>query len=196
MNDELDELDEKEDVAPEAVVEDDAAEEAEVVEEEVVEVDPVTALESELAKWKDEALRRMAEMENYRKRMAREMEEARKFANQGLLRELLPVLDNFGMGMQMAEQEQGSMLYQGMAMVQGQLDEFLTSQGAKVVELEAGADFDPNVHEAVSQEESTEVEEGKVLRVIRKGYVIGERLLRPANVVVAKAPEQEGGEEA
>lgn len=162
----------------------------------VQEVDPIAALENEVQKYKDESLRRAAEMDNYRKRMAKELEESRKFSNQRLLMELLPVLDNFGMGMQMAEQEQGSMLYQGMAMVQGQLNEFFTSQGVKPVELAAGGDFDPNFHEAVSQEVSDEVEAGKVLRVVRRGYFIGDRLLRPANVIVAKAADSaEAGEE-
>lgn len=159
------------------------------------EVDPMVALEAEVQKYKDESLRRAAEMDNYRKRMAKELEQSRKFSNQGLLMELLPVLDNFGMGMQMAEKEQGSMLYQGMAMVQGQLSEFFASQGVKAIELDAGADFDPNFHEAVSQEETIEVAEGKVFRVVRKGYFVGDRLLRPANVIVAKLPENEAGEE-
>lgn len=161
---------------------------AEVVEEEK---DPIAFLEAEVQKYKDESLRRAAEMDNYRKRMAKELEQSRKFSNQGLLMELLPVFDNFGMGMQMAEKEQGSMLFQGMSMVQGQLGEFFSSQGVKVVEVEAGSDFDPNFHEAVSQEVTTEVEPGKILRVVRKGYLIGDRLLRPANVIVAKVEEGE-----
>lgn len=177
--------------APDGSAEDTAA--AEIVEEEA---DPVAALEAEVQKYKDESLRRAAEMDNYRKRMAKELEQSRKFSNQGLLMELLPVLDNFGMGMQMAEKEQGSMLYQGMSMVQGQLGEFFASQGVKPVEVDAGGDFDPNFHEAVSQEFSEEVEEGKVLRVVRKGYLIGDRLLRPANVIVAKGAEEAGEEEA
>ena len=164
--------------------------------EEVEVLDPVAALEGEVQKYKDESLRRAAEMDNYRKRMAKELEQSRKFSNQGLLMELLPVLDNFGMGMQMAEKEQGSMLYQGMSMVQGQLSEFFASQGVKPVEIEAGGDFDPNFHEAVSQEETNEVEEGKVLRVVRRGYFVEDRLLRPANVIVAKsAQEAAAGEE-
>ncbi len=161
---------------------------AEVVEEEK---DPIAFLEAEVQKYKDESLRRAAEMDNYRKRMAKELEQSRKFSNQGLLMELLPVFDNFGMGMQMAEKEQGSMLFQGMSMVQGQLGEFFSSQGVKVVEVEAGSDFDPNFHEAVSQEVTTEVEPGKILRVVRKGYLIGDRLLRPANVIVAKVEDGE-----
>lgn len=198
VNEELEEVvtEEEESPAEEAVTEQAAEGEAaaDIVEEE--EVDPLVALEAEVQKYKDESLRRAAEMDNYRKRMAKELEQSRKFSNQGLLMELLPVLDNFGMGMQMAEQEQGSMLYQGMSMVQGQLSEFLTSQDVKPVEVEPGGDFDPNFHEAVSQEASEEVAEGKVLRVVRKGYWIGDRLLRPANVIVAKGAEEAGEEEA
>lgn len=164
---------------------------------EVLEQDPLVVLQAEVDKFKEESLRRAAEMDNYRKRMAKELEQARKFSNQGLLMELLPVLDNFGMGMQMAEKEQGSMLFQGMSMVQSQLSEFFASQGVHPVELETGGDFDPNFHEAVSQEATHEVEPGKVLRVVRKGYVLGDRLLRPANVIVAKSMDEEqnaGGE--
>jgi molecular chaperone GrpE len=157
------------------------------------EQDPIAALEAEVVRYKEESLRRAAEMENYRKRMAKELAESRKFANQRLLQELLPVLDNFGMGMQMAEKEQGSMLFQGMSMVQGQLADFFKSQGVSALVLEPGDAFDPNFHEAVSQEESAEVAEGKVLRTVRCGYLIGERLLRPANVVVAQ-PVTEAGE--
>lgn len=197
VNEELEEVVAEEEVAPgEETAPEAATPEAPAEGEVVEEVDPVAALEAEVQKYKDESLRRAAEMDNYRKRMAKELEQSRKFSNQGLLMELLPVLDNFGMGMQMAEQEQGSMLYQGMAMVQGQLNEFFASQGVKAVEVESGADFDPNFHEAVSQEVTTEVEEGKVFRVVRKGYFIGDRLLRPANVIVAKTADESAGEQA
>ena len=159
-------------------------------------LDPIATLEAEVQKYKEESLRRAAEMDNYRKRMSKELEETRKFSNQRLLSELLPVLDNFGMGMQMAEKEQGSMLYQGMAMVQGQLAEFFTGQGVSLVEIGPGSDFDPNFHEAIGQEESTEIEEGKILRVVRNGFIVSGRLLRAANVIVAKAPGEATEEEA
>lgn len=172
----------KESAASESVEENASAEE--------VELDPIAALEAEVAHLKEESLRRAAELDNYRKRMAKELAESRKFSNQRLLMELLPVLDNFGMGMQMAEKEQGSMLHQGMSMVQGQLGEFFAGQGVTVISLEPGSDFDPNFHEAVSQEDSDEIEPGKILRVVRVGYLIGDRLLRPANVIVAKEKEE------
>ncbi len=90
--------------------------EVEAVEEEE-EIDPWEALELEAAKWKDQAVRTAAELDNFRKRMTREKLDAVRYGNQSLLEELLPVLDNFNMGMQAAAQEQGSMLYMGMDMV-------------------------------------------------------------------------------
>ncbi len=155
------------------------------------ELDPMEALQLEVAKWKDQAIRSAAELDNYRKRMAREKQDSVRYGNQRLLEELLPVLDNFNMGMQAAAQEQGSMLYMGMDMVQKQIIEFLSAQGVEEVPADAGSEFDPNVHEAISQEISEEVEDGKIIRVIRKGYRIGERLLRPSNVTIAQTESPE-----
>ena len=152
--------------------------------------DPIAALGAEVTKWRDLALRTAAEFDNFRKRMAREREESARYANQSLLEELLPVLDNFEMGMQAAARDQGSMIYIGMEMVRRQLNEFLTSQGAEELNVE-GKPFDPNLHEAVSQEEVAGVADGTVLRVIRRGFKLRDRLLRPASVVVAKAPGRE-----
>ena len=149
------------------------------------EIDPWQALELEAAKWKDQAIRTAAELDNFRKRMSREKLDAVRYGNQSLLEELLPVLDNFEMGMQAAAQEEGSMLFMGMQMIHKQLDEFLSSQNVEEIPTEVGGDFDPKVHEALGQEASDEIEEGKIIRVARKGYRIGERLLRPSNIIVA-----------
>ena len=149
---------------------------------------------AELGQWKDKAIRAIAELENYRKRMAREKAESIRFGNQNLLSALLPVIDNFNMGMMAAEQDSGSMIYMGMQMVQKQMNDFLTEQGVNEVAIAQGDVFDPNLHEAMTQEESDEVAEGCIIRVMRKGYKIGDRLLRPANVVVSgkeKADEPE-----
>ena len=151
----------------------------------VAEVDPWEALEIEAAKWKDQAIRSAAELDNYRKRMSREKLDAVRFGNQGLLEELLPVIDNFNMGMQAAAQEQGSMLYMGMDMVNKQLAEFLSSQSVELVPAEPNGEFDVNVHDAIGQEASAEIEEGRIVRAVRNGYRIGERLLRPANVIIS-----------
>ncbi|BCX50102.1 nucleotide exchange factor GrpE [Haloferula helveola] len=158
------------------------------VDPETDEQDPYAALEQDVLKWKELAMRTAADLENFRKRAAREREESVRYANQSLLEELLPILDNFEMGMQAAAQEKDSMVFVGMDMVRKQLNEFLSGSGVTEVPAE-GLEFDPNLHEAVSQEESSEVEEGKVIRVVRRGYTLRDRLLRPASVVVSKSPE-------
>lgn len=150
------------------------------------ELDPWEQLEAEAAKWKEVSLRTAAEMDNLRKRTAREREEAVRYANQRLLEDLLPVIDNFEMGMQAASQDQKSMIYIGMDMVRRQLNDFLSGQGAQ--EIDTTGKFDPNVHEAVSQEECADGEEGRILRVTRRGFKLRDRLLRPASVIVSKLP--------
>lgn len=150
--------------------------------------------EAEALKWKEAALRTAADLDNYRKRMARERADDLRFARAGLVEELLPVFDNFSMGLQMAEQEQDSMIYKGMAMVKGQLEDFLAAQGLKEVTTEGV--FDPNFHEAVAEEVREGAEPGEILFVKRKGYTLHDRLLRAAAVIVAKVPESESGEES
>jgi molecular chaperone GrpE len=172
-------IDEKAVSAPEAEAASDAAE---------APTDPITALEAEVTKWKELALRTAADLDNYRKRAAREREESVRYANQGLLEDLLPVVDNFEMGMMAAAQDQSSMIYIGMDMVRRQLQEFLTNSGLKEVEA-LGKEFDPNLHDAVAQEVSAEVPEGQIIRVSRRGFTLRDRLLRPASVVVAKAAD-------
>ena len=161
-------------------------EEPESTEETPEEEVPLTP-EAEALKWREAAIRTAADLDNYRKRMARERSEDLRFARAGLIEELLPVFDNFSMGLQMAEQEQDSMIYKGMEMVKGQLDDFLAAQG--LVEVPAEGIFDPNIHEAVAEEEKDGAEPGEILFVKRKGYRIHDRLLRAAVVVVAKASE-------
>ncbi|WAC19707.1 nucleotide exchange factor GrpE [Luteolibacter sp. SL250] len=150
------------------------------------ELDPWEQLEAEAAKWKDVSLRTAAEMDNLRKRTAREREEAVRYANQRLLEDLLPVIDNFEMGMQAASQDQSSMIYIGMDMVRRQLNDFLTNQGAQ--EIPTTGKFDPNLHDAVAQEDCAAGDEGRILRVTRRGFKLRDRLLRPASVVVSKLP--------
>lgn len=151
-------------------------------------------LEAEVADLKNKLLRTAADLENYRKRSTRDKADAIRYGNQRLLEDLLPVIDNFGMGMQASEQDSGSMIYMGMSMVQKQLDDFLSNQGVQAVDLQPGTVFDPKVHDAMAQEESDTFEEGQIIRVMRKGYKMGDRLVRPANVVVAQAPAVEGEE--
>lgn len=143
-------------------------------------------LKVELEKYKDIALRSVADLDNYRKRMAREKEDAIRYANANFLERLIPILDNFELGLQAAKAGGGqSAILDGMTMVFKQLQDFLASCGVETIEA-TGEHFDPNVHEAIAQEENAEVEEGIVIRQLRKGYRLKDRLIRPANVVVSK----------
>jgi len=176
---------------------DDDKEPAQAVEQEnpdpaVVENDPLAELEADVMKWRELAVRTAADLDNFRKRSAREREDAIRYANQGLLEDLLPVVDNFEMGMQAASQDKSSMIYIGMDMVRRQLNDFLGAQGVTEIPAE-GVMFDPNVHEAVAQEPGAE--EGRILRVHRRGFMLRDRLLRPATVVVAKSALENDGEE-
>lgn len=152
--------------------------------------------ESELDRWKDLAARSQAELDNFRKRMARERVEAVQYANRGLLEQLLPILDNFEMGLKAAEQSEGeggsgSMILQGMGMVRKQLGDFLEEQGVQVVPSDGEA-FDPNLHEAVKHEPHDSLPEGTVIATLRRGYRLRDRLLRAATVVVSAGPAAGG----
>jgi molecular chaperone GrpE len=139
----------------------------------------------------DRYLRSTAELENYKKRAARERQEAIKYANEGLMHKLLPVLDNFEAALtavQSSGTENSKSLVTGVTMIQQQLRGVLTEAGLEEVEAH-GKPFDPNFHEAVSQAESAEHPEGHVMQQLRKGYRLRDRLLRPATVIVAKSPD-------
>lgn len=181
-------------VDDDSVVPEEAADgtpQAEAAENEAPAEEPLTP-EAEARRWKEAAIRSAADLDNYRKRMARERSEDLRFARAGLLEELLPVFDNFSMGLQMAEQEKDSMIFKGMAMVKGQMEDFLAAQGVK--EVPAEGIFDPNFHEAVAEEEKEGAEDGEILFVKRKGYMLHDRLLRAAAVVVAKSAEDKADE--
>lgn len=137
-------------------------------------------------------LRCTADFDNYKKRAAREKQDAIKFANEGLMQKLIPVLDNFEAALnavQTGGQENAQSLLTGVSMIHQQLKSVLTEAGLEEVEAH-GKPFDPNFHEAVSQAESAEHPEGHVMQQLRRGYRLRERLLRPATVIVAKAPAQ------
>jgi molecular chaperone GrpE len=146
----------------------------------------VAQLKNELAKYKDVALRSVADLDNYRKRMAREKDDAIRYANASFLERLIPILDNFELGIQAAKAGGSqSAVQDGLIMVLKQLQDFLASSGVETIDA-TGQHFDPNVHEAIAQEQSAEVAEGFVIRQLRKGYRLKDRLIRPANVVVSK----------
>jgi len=154
-------------------------------EAEISEVD----FEAEAAKLKDLALRARADLDNFRKRALREKEEAIRYANNGLLERLLPVIDNFELGLDAAKTAADTAsILQGMSMVQKQLHDFLKNNGLEEVQAEGEA-FDPNKHDAVSQEFSADIPDGHVIRQVRKGYKIKDRLIRASSVIVSKGPQ-------
>lgn len=138
----------------------------------------------------DRLLRTTADLDNFKKRAAREKQEAIKYANEALIEKLIPSLDAFDMALA-ATRNDGSgsnqSLQTGINMVYQQLRSVLADAGLEEVEA-AGKPFDPNLHEAVAQKETAEAPEGQVVEQLRKGYKLRERLLRPATVVVAKPP--------
>jgi len=139
----------------------------------------------------DRVLRATADLENFKKRAARERQEAIKFANASLLEKLIPALDNLEMALAAANNaEIHSMesLKTGIAMICNQLKAALADTGLEEIDATNQA-FDPNLHEAVSHQESADVPEGQVLQQLRKGYKLRERLIRPASVVVARKPD-------
>ncbi len=139
----------------------------------------------------DRLLRTTADFDNFKKRAAREKQDAIKYATESLLQKVIPVLDNFEMALAAAQNSSADglkSLQDGVAMIHSQLKSTLTEAGLEEVDA-TGKPFDPNLHEAVSQQESDTVAEGHVLQQLRKGYKLRERLLRPATVIVAKKPE-------
>jgi molecular chaperone GrpE len=145
-------------------------------------------LQADLDRFRDLALRSQADFENYKKRSAREKEEAIKYANSTLLERLIPIVDNFDLGLEAARSEgEQSPVFSGMSMVLKQLMDFLTDQGLQPIDA-TGQKFDPNLHEAIAHEPSEEFPEGVVIRQTRRGYRMKDRLLRPSSVVVSSGP--------
>jgi molecular chaperone GrpE len=174
--------------------------EAEIEQEEAF--DPETAdgetllakyreLEGELSEAQERVLRTAADAENFKKRLQREKEEQTRYANESFMRDLLPVIDNLERALEHSETgaDEGGLL-EGLNMtLKGFLDT-LARFGCTPVET-AGKPFDPNFHEAVSQEESADHEPNTVLTELQKGYMFKERLLRPAMVLVSKRTSQQ-----
>jgi molecular chaperone GrpE len=154
--------------------------------------DAVASLQGDLDRFRDLALRTQADFENYKKRASRERDEGIKYANRSLLERLVPIVDNFELGLSAAREER-SPIYSGMNMVLKQLTDFLTENGLEPIDA-VGKQFDPNLHEAIGHEPSAEVPEGRVIRQTRRGYRLKDRLLRPAAVVVSRGAGGSGDE--
>jgi molecular chaperone GrpE len=144
---------------------------------------------SKAAQHYEQLVRTTADFENFKKRAARERQDAIKYANESLLERLMPVLDNFEMALAAANAPATSLqsIQAGVNMIQQQLRTAMAEAGLEEIEA-TGKVFDPNLHEALSQQESSEVPEGHVMQQVRKGYKLRDRLLRPASVIVAKKP--------
>jgi len=138
----------------------------------------------------DQWVRTTADLENYKKRATRERQDAIRFANEALIEKLIPVLDNFDSALaatSAASDASVQSLQTGINMIYQQLKNALSEAGLEEIDA-SNKPFDPNWHEALSQQPSPDVPEGHVLQQLRKGYKLRERLLRPAGVVVAKKP--------
>lgn len=140
--------------------------------------------ESKLAEMRETVLRERAELDNQRKRLQRDLEQARRFANEKLLADLLPVLDNLERGLA-AEGSDYSALRSGVELTQRELIRVADASGLKAVGT-VGEAFDPERHQAMAMVDSAEHAGGKIVSVMQKGYVLNERLLRPALVSVSK----------
>ena len=144
----------------------------------------VETLKGELEQLRAESLRERADLDNQRKRLAREIDIARKFANERLLSELLPLFDSMEAGL--AAAAQADPLREGLELTLRQLHRIAESNGLVEVAPAAGDSFDPERHQAMSMVDVEGVPPGAVAQVFQKGYVLNERLLRPALVVVAR----------
>ena len=149
--------------------------EKEVVEEPVEETPPAPD---------DSYLRLAADFDNYRKRVAREHLELSKRANERILNELLPVLDDLERALEAASAHEEAKLEEGVELVHRSLAALLERHGLTPIETEGA--FDPHVHEALAAQPGDGTESGSVLQVIQKGYRLGDRVLRPARVIVAE----------
>ena len=148
-------------------------------------LEQLDAAQAEARGWQERYLRGVAELENYRKRAFREKDEARRYASSALVEDILPVLDNFAMGLQAAEASEATRAFaQGFEMIRGQLQQALESNGVQTLNP-VGEAFDPHRHESVSHEASESVPEGHIIAVQRVGYLLHERLIRAASVVVS-----------
>ncbi|MFT7243632.1 MAG: molecular chaperone GrpE [Candidatus Azotimanducaceae bacterium] len=174
------------------------------VEDESVGDNPAGAVTTELAaaleevaKYRDIALRAEAEMENVRRRAVRDVEHAHKYGLEKLIQNLLPVIDSLEKGVESAQQanaDEGATkaIVEGMSLCLKMLGDVMVKEGLSAVDP-SGEPFDPNLHQAMSMVENPDMEPNSVVAVMQKGYTLNDRLVRPAMVMVSKAPAGEAG---
>jgi molecular chaperone GrpE len=179
----------KEDPAPQDVVE---------IAAPVVDAERITELEEALAakgleaanNW-DKYLRERADLENYRKRVQKEKEEILKYGNESFILEILPAVDNLERAVSHASEEGLSAIIEGVKLTLSMLVSTLKKFGVTQMETPAGTPFDPNFHQAMGQVETADQEPNTVVAEFQKGYLLNDRLVRPAMVTVAIAPKSE-----
>jgi molecular chaperone GrpE len=147
--------------------------------------DPVSDLQRERDDYHDRWIRKTAEFDNYRRRVERERREQADATVIDLLQELLLVVDDFDRALTVDSDERDTAYRKGVELIHGKLDDLLRKHGVRPIEA-LGADFDPHLHQAVIHESSPDHREGEVTGELRRGYMMGDRLLRPAMVKVAK----------
>jgi molecular chaperone GrpE len=140
---------------------------------------------SSLAALEDRLLRTAADFDNYKKRVAREREEYVTLANERLVKDLLPILDDLERALTAAEEHEEAQLEEGVRLVHRSLAALLERNGVR--QIATDGKFDPHVHEALLSQPS-QADEGSVIDVVQKGYALGDRVVRPARVVIAAAP--------
>ena len=146
--------------------------------------DPLETAIAERDAYLDLAQRVQADFENYRKRAVREQERLVAHAHERLVRELLPILDDLERALEAAERHEEAQLVDGVKLVEQSLRTALRKEG--LAEIETNGAFDPHVHEALLTQPSDDVESGSVLEVVQRGYRVGDRVVRPAKVIVAE----------
>jgi len=155
-------------------------------------LDPLEEVQNQLKQSNDRLLRTQAELDNFRKRARRELDEQLRYAPMSILRDLLPVVDNLQRAIQSTppiEDKTVKSLLQGINMVTIQLTSVLERHHCRSMEIEEGMEFDPNRHEAISQQPSEEHPPGTVLHVTQVGYELHDRVVRPTQVVVTRNAE-------
>ena len=146
--------------------------------------DPLETALAERDAYLDLAQRVQADFENYRKRAARDQERLVAHAHERLVRELLPILDDLERALEAAERHEEAQLVEGVKLVEQSLRNALRKEG--LLEIETDGQFDPHIHEALLAQPSDSAESGAVLEVVQRGYRVGDRVVRPAKVIVAE----------
>jgi molecular chaperone GrpE len=161
--------------------------------EETPPVDELTSVTNERDEYLDALQRLKAEFDNYRKRVARDQQELAARAHERLVKELVPILDDLERALEAVTQHEEAKLEEGVRLTHRSLGDLLAREG--LTEIDTNGKFDPHTQEALLSQPSDE-EEGSVIQVVQKGYKLGDRVLRPARVVISQGTEQHGAEQA